>query len=68
MSLLRPLDPSFPIERQVAIDTGPVVLVNLFTVGKADEQTSSSCRRQSDLFELCSLGDDCPLQGGVYAS
>lgn len=37
MSLLRPLDPAFPIERQIAIDTGPVVLVNVFTLDKADE-------------------------------
>jgi heme-degrading monooxygenase HmoA len=39
MSLLRPLDPAFPIERQVGIDTGPVVQVNVFTLDKADEQT-----------------------------
>jgi len=39
MSLLRPLDPAFPIERQVAIDASPVVLVNVFTLDKADEQT-----------------------------
>ena len=25
MSLLRPLDPAFPIQRQIAIDVGPVV-------------------------------------------
>lgn len=37
MSLLRPLDPAFPIERQIAIDAGPVVLVNVFTLDKADE-------------------------------
>lgn len=37
MSLLRPLDPEFPIERQIAIDVGPVVLVNVFTLDKADE-------------------------------
>lgn len=37
MSLLRPLDPAFPIERQIAIDVGPVVLVNVFTLDKADE-------------------------------
>ncbi len=37
MSPLKPLDPAFPIERQLAIDAGPVVLVNLFTLGKADE-------------------------------
>ena len=39
MSLLRPLDPSFPIERQLAIDATPVVLVNPFTLDKADEAT-----------------------------
>jgi heme-degrading monooxygenase HmoA len=39
MPQLRPLDPSFPIDRQIAIDTGPVVLVNLFTLDKADETT-----------------------------
>src|ERR1700761_2063985 len=38
MSPLRPLDPAFPIQRQIGIDTGPVVLVNLFTLDKADEQ------------------------------
>lgn len=39
MSLLRPLDPAFPIERQLALDASPVVLVNVFTLDKADEQT-----------------------------
>ncbi|GAC1456193.1 MAG: hypothetical protein PVSMB1_05800 [Gemmatimonadaceae bacterium] len=39
MSLMRPLDPAFPIERQIAIDATPVVLVNVFTLDKADEQT-----------------------------
>ena len=39
MALLRPLDPNFPIERQIAIDTGPVVLVNVFTLDKSDEET-----------------------------
>lgn len=37
MLSLRPLDPAFPIERQIALETGPVVLVNVFTVDKADE-------------------------------
>ena len=37
--MLRPLDPAFPIERQLPIDASPVVLVNLFTLDKADEQT-----------------------------
>ena len=39
MSLVRPLDPVFPIERQLAVDATPVVLVNVFTLDKADEQT-----------------------------
>jgi heme-degrading monooxygenase HmoA len=37
MLSLRPLDPSFPIERQIALETGPVVLVNVFTLEQADE-------------------------------
>src|SRR5215831_11399972 len=39
MLTLRPMDPAFPIERQMAIDASPVVLVNVFTLDKADEQT-----------------------------
>ena len=38
MALLRPLDPAFPIERQIGIDAGPVVLVNVFTLDRSDEQ------------------------------
>ena len=38
MLQLRPLDPSFPIERQLAIEAAPVVLVNLVTLDLADEQ------------------------------
>jgi heme-degrading monooxygenase HmoA len=38
MPMLRPLDPAFPIDRQLAIDASPIVLVNLFTLDKADEQ------------------------------
>jgi heme-degrading monooxygenase HmoA len=37
MSLLRPLDPAFPIQRQIEIDAAPVVLVNVFTLDKVDE-------------------------------
>jgi heme-degrading monooxygenase HmoA len=39
MSLLRPLDPAFPIERQLDLDATPVVLVNVFRLDKADEET-----------------------------
>ena len=35
---MRPLDPAFPIERQIAIEASSVVLVNVFTLDKADEQ------------------------------
>ena len=38
MSLIQPLDPAFPIERQIEIEISPVVLVNIFTLDKADEQ------------------------------
>ena len=37
MSLLRPFDPAFPIERQLLLDAAPVALVNPFTLDKADE-------------------------------
>jgi heme-degrading monooxygenase HmoA len=33
---LRPLDPAFPIERQLHATAEPVVLLNLFTVAEAD--------------------------------
>ena len=39
MPLMRPLDPGFPIDQQLAIDATSVVLVNVFTLDKADEQT-----------------------------
>ena len=39
MPVLRPLDPSFPIERQLSVDAASVVLVNVFTLDPADEQT-----------------------------
>lgn len=37
MLQLKSLDPAFPIERQLGLEAGPVVLVNLFTLDKADE-------------------------------
>jgi heme-degrading monooxygenase HmoA len=37
MPLLRPLDPAFPIDRQLAVDAAPVVLMNVFALAKADE-------------------------------
>lgn len=34
---VKPLDPNFPVQQQMSIDAGPVVLVNLFTVDQADQ-------------------------------
>ena len=39
MPLLRPLDPAFPIQRQLAVNAAPVVLVNVFLLDEADEPT-----------------------------
>jgi heme-degrading monooxygenase HmoA len=50
MSLLRPLDPAFPIERQLAVDATPVVLVNVFTLDAADEQTFLQAWQDDALF------------------
>jgi heme-degrading monooxygenase HmoA len=33
------MDPAFPIERQLAVEASPVVLINVFTLDAADEQT-----------------------------
>jgi heme-degrading monooxygenase HmoA len=43
MSQMRTMDPAFPIERQVALDASPVVLVNIFTLNKTDEPTFLHC-------------------------
>ncbi len=36
MLQLKPLDPAFPIQRQMSIPASPVVLVNVFTVDAKD--------------------------------
>jgi heme-degrading monooxygenase HmoA len=43
MPLLRPLDPAFPIDRQLAVEAAPVVLVNVFTLDRADEPAFLQC-------------------------
>ena len=50
MSMLRPMDPAFPIDRQLAVDASPVVLVNVFTLDKADEQTFLQAWQDDALF------------------
>jgi heme-degrading monooxygenase HmoA len=39
MSNFQPLDPAFPIQCQLEVEATPVVLVNVFTLDRADEQT-----------------------------
>ncbi|MEM7068733.1 MAG: antibiotic biosynthesis monooxygenase family protein [Pseudomonadota bacterium] len=34
---IKPLDPEFPIQQQLGLDAGPVVLVNIFTVDVEDQ-------------------------------
>ncbi len=36
---MRPMDPAFPIDRQLALNASPVVLVNVLTLDKSDEQS-----------------------------
>jgi heme-degrading monooxygenase HmoA len=50
MALLRPLDPAFPIDRQIAIDAGPIVLVNVFTLDKEDEPAFLKAWEEDALF------------------
>lgn len=39
MHAMRPMDPNFPIKRQVELDASPVVPVNLFLLDETDEET-----------------------------
>lgn len=50
MLLMRPLDPNFPIERQISIDAAPIVLVNLFTLDPADEQAFLETWKEDAVF------------------
>jgi len=50
MSMLRPLDPSFPIERQLGVEASPVVLVNVVTLDPGDEQALLAAWEEDALF------------------
>lgn len=50
MTMLRPLDPSFPIERQIGIDAAAVVLVNIFTLDKKDEDVFLKAWQEDAVF------------------
>lgn len=46
----KPLDPECPIELQLGSDTGPVVLVNVFTVDPADQDALIEAWRNDALW------------------
>ena len=46
----KPLDENFPIEKQLGVDAGPVVLVNLFTVDPEDEEALIAAWQDDALF------------------
>lgn len=47
---IKPLDPEFPVEQQLAADTGPVVLVNVFTVDANDQDALIEAWRNDALW------------------
>jgi heme-degrading monooxygenase HmoA len=47
---IRPLDPAFPLQRQIDVDANAVVLVNIFTLAKADEEEFLHAWRDDVLF------------------
>jgi len=50
MLQMRPMDPACPIDRQLGVDVSPVVLVNVFTLEKDDEQTFLNAWQHDALF------------------
>lgn len=52
----KPLDPDFPIDQQLGIDAGPVVLVNLFTVDPNDQEALIDAWKADALFMKAQQG------------
>lgn len=50
MVTVKPLDPKFPIQQQLGLDAGPVVLVNLFTVDPGDQEALEDAWRSDALW------------------
>jgi heme-degrading monooxygenase HmoA len=50
MPRVRPLDPAFPIERQLEVDATPIVLLNVFTLEKVDEAAFLRAWQQDAVF------------------
>jgi len=47
---IKPLDPDFPIQQQMGVDTGPVVLINVFTVDPIDQEALVAAWKEDALF------------------
>ena len=47
---VKPLDPDFPIQQQLGVDAGPVVLVNVFTIDPADQDALVEAWKVDALF------------------
>lgn len=50
MVAFKPLDPQCPIQQQLGADTGPVVLVNVFTVDPSDQEALVEAWRNDALW------------------
>lgn len=48
MPLIRPLDPTFPIDRQLALDATDITLLIVFTMDGCDEQAFLAAWRTDD--------------------
>ena len=47
---VKPLDPTFPIQQQLGVETGPVVLVNVFTVDPSEQDAIVEAWRNDALW------------------
>ena len=47
---MKPLDPGFPIHQQLNVETGPVVLVNVFTVDPNEQEALIAAWRTDALW------------------
>lgn len=46
----KPLDPDFPIQQQLGVEAGPVVLLNVFTVDPVDQEALVAAWRNDALW------------------
>lgn len=50
MVAINPLDPTFPIQEQLGLEAGPVVLINLFTVDPSEQEALIEAWRNDALW------------------